>query len=99
MCYCTFPSPLSFLFKLQGVPVAHLLLEVEEVGGLVDEEDLQSRAAQVVPPQVDLADQRQRPLEVITNAFRSDIRRRTIKVKGRRVRIKELDITSTRGLT
>lgn len=35
--------------------VHHLFFEVEEVVGLVDEEDLQSRAAQVVSSEVDLS--------------------------------------------
>lgn len=46
---------------------AHLLLEVEEVIGLVDEEDLQGRAPQVVAPQVHLTDLGQGPLEVVAH--------------------------------
>lgn len=44
----------------------HLLCEVEEVVGLVDEEDLQSGASEVVPAQVDLSDLRQRPFKVLS---------------------------------
>lgn len=47
----------------------HLFLKVEEVIGLVDEEDLQSRAAQVVTPQVDLPDLREGPLEVVAHSL------------------------------
>ena len=47
----------------------HLLLEVEEVIGLVDEEDLQSRTPQVVTSQVDLSDLRQGPFEVMAHSF------------------------------
>lgn len=47
----------------------HLFLKVEEVIGLVDEEDLQSRAAQVVTPQVDLSDLREGPLEVVAHSL------------------------------
>ena len=48
----------------------HLLLEVEEVICLVDEEDLQSRASQVISSQVDLSDLREGPFEVVAHSFR-----------------------------
>lgn len=48
----------------------HLFLEVKEVVGLVDEEDLQSRASQVISPQVDLSDLRKGPFKVVAHAFR-----------------------------
>lgn len=48
----------------------HLFLEVEEVICLVDEEDLQSRATQVISSQVDLSDLREGPFEVMANSFK-----------------------------
>lgn len=48
----------------------HLFLEVEEIIGLVDEEDLQSGATQVITTQVNLSDLRQRPFEVVAHSFR-----------------------------
>ncbi len=47
-----------------------LLLEVQEVVGLVDEKDLQSRAPEVVPAQVNLSDLRQRPFKVLTHTWK-----------------------------
>lgn len=51
----------------------HLLLKVEEVVGLVNEEDLQSRAAQVVASQVDLSDLSQRPFEIMAYTLQTEI--------------------------
>ena len=48
----------------------HLFLEVEEVVCLVDEEDLESRAAQIKSAQVDLSDLREGPFEVVAHSFR-----------------------------
>lgn len=47
----------------------HLFLKVEEVIRLVDEEDLQGGATQVVPSEVDLSYLGQRPFEVVTHSF------------------------------
>lgn len=51
----------------------HLLFEVKEVIGLVNEEDLQSRATQVVSPQMDLSDLRKGPFEVVAHTFRKQV--------------------------
>lgn len=48
----------------------HLLSEVEEVVGLVDEEELEGGAAQVVAAQVHLAQVRQGALEVVADPCR-----------------------------
>lgn len=48
----------------------HLLLEVEEVVGLVDEEELECGAAQVVAAQVDLTQVGQGALEVVADPCR-----------------------------
>lgn len=45
----------------------HLFLKVEEVVGLVDKEDLQGRAPQIVAPQVHLADLGKGPLKVVAH--------------------------------
>ncbi len=50
--------------------IPDLLLEVQEVVGLVDEKDLQSRAPEVVPAQVNLSDLRQRPFKVLTYTWK-----------------------------
>lgn len=47
----------------------HLFFEVEEVVGLVDEEELERRATQVVAAQVDLAQVGQRAFEVVADAW------------------------------
>lgn len=51
----------------------NLLSEVDEVVCLVDEEELQRRAPQVVSPQMDLSELRQRPLEIISDPCRRQI--------------------------
>lgn len=53
----------------------HLFLKVKEVVCLVDEEDLQSRATQVISSQVDLSDLSQGPLEVMAHTFRKQAHR------------------------
>lgn len=50
----------------------HLFPEVEEVVGLVNEEELERGAAQVVAAQVDLAQVGQGALEVVTDPCRDE---------------------------
>lgn len=57
-------------WRLGDLGCCHLLFEVEEVVGLVDEEELKCRAAQVVAAQVDLAQVGQGALEVVANPCR-----------------------------
>ena len=60
------------MFSSVEATFLHLLLEVQEVIGLVDEEDLQSRAAEVISPQMDLSDLRKRPFEVVAHSLRKE---------------------------
>ena len=47
--------PSKEIHQTRPLPLGYLLLKVEEVVGLVDEEQLEGGAAQVVAPEVDLS--------------------------------------------
>lgn len=47
----------------------YLFFKIEEIIGLIDEEDLQRWAPQVVTPEVNFSDLRQRPFEVVALSF------------------------------
>ena len=51
----------------------HLLSEVDEVVRLVNEEKLQCRPSQVVAPQMNLAELRQRSFEIKPDSWRGHI--------------------------